>query len=129
MSDRDLLKGLEELERELHRPSTRTSETRLRELLHRDFVEIGRSGSRYSLASILERLAAGDPPEVHAQDFELVFSGTGVALVTCRSAHVAEGGDLQRHTRRSSLWKRQREGWRLLFHQATPIGFFAAVDG
>ena len=111
---------LEQLERELHSAGTRQSESRLKELLHPNFREIGRSGREYSRATILEHLADGEPPKVHADQFRRIDLEPQVALITYKSAHIAEGGGLYRHSLRSSIWIRGEEGWQMVFHQGTP---------
>lgn len=111
---------LETLERELHTAGTRRSATRLKELLHPEFREIGRSGREYLRATILERLAEGEPPKVHAEQFRRVDLEPRVALITYKSAHIAEDGGLCRHSLRSSIWILGEEGWRMVFHQGTP---------
>lgn len=125
----DLLDHLRALETELHRIETRRDRNRLDLLLHRDFVEIGRSGRRYDRAAILSEFAAdGELPPVHAQDFELAAVGPGVALLTYRSAHIDSAGKLHRCSLRSSLWVRTDAGWQVRFHQGTPTGVFARTE-
>lgn len=111
---------LEQLERELHSAGTRQSASRLKELLHPEFREIGRSGRVYSRSAILERLADSEPPKVHAEQFRRVELQPGVSLITYKSAHIAEDGGLCRHSLRSSIWILGEEGWRMVFHQGTP---------
>lgn len=111
---------LEKLERELHSAGTRQSDSRLKELLHPEFREIGRSGREYSRETILDRLTDAEPPRVHAEKFRRFDLNPGVALVTYKSAHVDAIGGLRRHSLRSSLWMLGEDGWRMVFHQGTP---------
>jgi hypothetical protein len=121
MAANALLEQLRALESELHRLETRQNRGRMESLLHRDFVEVGRSGRRYSRTEVLEEFAAGGVLEpVQAQDFQLSELAPGVALLTYRSAHVSPAGDLFRETLRSSLWVVAANGWRIRFHQGTP---------
>lgn len=112
---------LELLERELHSAGTRQSAGRLKELLHPEFREIGRSGREYSRDTILERLIDTEPPHVHAEQFRRVDLESGVALITYKSAHIDATGELRRHSFRSSIWIRGEEGWQMVFHQGTPV--------
>lgn len=90
-------------------------------LLHPDFLECGRSGTRYTRDDILKELSAESIlPVVHAQDFDLVILAENVALLTYLSAHVDAEGNLGRHALRSSLWVRTDVGWQMRFHQGTP---------
>jgi hypothetical protein len=116
-----LLELLRGLETELHRSETRQNRSRMESLLHPDFVELARSGRRYSRNGVLEEFDGGRLMEpVHAQDFELSELGPGIALLTYLSAHVAPTGDLFRQTFRSSLWIETPGGWCMRFHQGTP---------
>lgn len=126
-----LLQTLRALECELHGPQARGDAARLAELLHPEFREFGRSGRSYTQAEIVARLLAEpvDAPEaavvvVHAQDFVLSPLADGLALLTYRSAHRAGAGALERHTNRSSIWRRGPAGWQMLFHQGTPTDVF-----
>lgn len=117
----DLLNHLRELETELHRPEVRRDASRLEELLHESFVEIGRSGRLYDRAAIVELLLnETSAPKVDARDFALDEIADGVALLTYRSAHVDDSGKMTRHSLRASLWQRTERGWRVRFHQGTP---------
>lgn len=111
---------MEKLERELHTAGTRRSAARLKELLHPEFREIGRSGRAYCRDTIIERLTDAEPPKVHAENFRRVDLEVGVALITYKSAHVDSEGRLNRFSLRSSLWLQGQEGWQIVFHQGTP---------
>jgi hypothetical protein len=123
-----LLELLRSLETELHRSETRQNRSRMESLLHPDFVELARSGRRYSRSEVLEEFAAGRAMEpVHARDFELDELAPGVALLTYRSAHAGPNGELFRHSLRSSLWMQTPGGWRMRFHQGTPTDAFQSA--
>lgn len=125
MDANGLLERLRNLETELHRSETRQNRSRMESLLHPDFVELARSGRRYSRNDVLEEFENGHVLEpVHAQDFELSELVPGIALLTYRSAHIGPTGDLARHSLRSSLWIQTPGGWRIRFHQGTPVDAF-----
>ena len=74
-------------------------------LLHPDFVEFGRSGTRYTRAGILKEFGPNtSPAAIHSSHFDLVVLAQGVALLTYVSAHLDAGGNPHRHALRSSLW-------------------------
>lgn len=124
-----LLEQLRSLETELHQDETRRNRKRMDMLLHRDFVEFGRSGKRYSRADVLEEFGAGSAlPAVEARHFDLVVLGEGAALLRYVSAHRNGNGDPERPTLRSSVWVRTAAGWQIRFHQGTPTTQ-AALDG
>ena len=121
-----LLSTLRALELALHSADVRSDVDRLEPLLHPDFREFGRSGDRYDRADVLREFAGAAPSyRVWSQDFELDLLSERIALLTYRSAHMVEGGHLERHTLRTSLWLLTDRGWRMRFHQGTPCGPFA----
>jgi hypothetical protein len=116
-----LLNELQALEVELHHPGVRCSRSRLEQLLHPDFHEVGRSGRPYDRETVVGYLAALEVPPVVASDgFALVELGPQVALLTYRSANVEPGKGLANHTLRSSIWVQSLQGWQLRYHQGTP---------
>ena len=121
MMHSDLLEHLRVLETELHRLETRQSRDRLEQLLHPDFVEISRSGRRYSRSEVLAEFSTTDATleAVDAENFEIAEVAPGIALLTYLSAHRRHTGELYRHTLRSSLWMQTENGWRIRFHQGT----------
>jgi len=116
------------LERQFLSGPARRSAERLAQLLHPDFVEFGRSGTVYLYADVLAQLSAEEAPAIHAQDFQLRILRDTHALLTYRTAHIGEDGELERHTLRASLWQRGPEGWRVAFHQGTPTAPFARLS-
>lgn len=109
------------LERQLLDPAVRSDARRLGALLHPAFVEVGRSGVRYSRAEVLREFAGGAPAyRVAGTDWAVSEVAPGVALVTYRTEHVGEGEEDARPTLRSSLWVRREDGtWTVRFHQGT----------
>ena len=109
--DEAILQHVIELEKRLLDPAIRRDATEVAALLHPDFREIGASGRWWNRDEILTALA-DEPGEHHiARDVVARRAGDGVVLVTY-STHDAL---------RSSLWMQCAEGWRVLFHQGTPI--------
>ena len=121
-SSSDLFRQLSGLELELHRLETRQS-GRLEQLLHPDFVEFARNGRRYSRSEVLAEFCAPESAlePVQVAQLELAEIARGAVLVTYSSAHASANGQLCRHTLRSSLWVETPTGWRMRFHQGTPI--------
>ena len=120
-----LLDTLRKLEIETHQPQLRTDQHKLGRVLHPNFFEIGRTGVIHSRASVLAEFSNHPPSyRVWAQDFQMESLTEALALLTYRSAHVADDGTLERHTLRASLWERTEQGWQLRFHQGTPAAAF-----
>lgn len=120
-----LLETLRELELETHQPQVRADKLRLGRLLHPSFFEAGRSGAFYSRDRVLAEFT-GQPPtySVWSQDFRVELLAEGLALLSYRSAHIADDGSLARPTLRTSLWQSTAQGWQLRFHQGTPAAAF-----
>ena len=114
MSAADDLDVVMALERELQTASCRRDADRLRALLADDFEEVGASGRIWDRASTLELLAAeGSEPEILVRDMSARLIDEGLVLVRWDS----ERSD--RRARRTSLWRRGPDGWRLVHHQGT----------
>lgn len=105
------------LERELQSPATRADVRRLQELLSSDFIEVGASGRRWDLTTILELLeqesSAPDTTEIGIRDLEARRLAADIIQVFWDSD---QGG---RRARRTSLWRRTANGWQQIYHQGT----------
>lgn len=127
--DQDLLHHLQALESRLHQPAVRADALQLGLLLHKDFMEFGRSGGVHGRADTVASLAApGQGLLLVSDGFALVRLGPDSALLTYRSASVAADGSAGRHTLRSSVWLRTGQGWQMRFHQGTPTVAFAMAS-
>ncbi|OKJ74755.1 nuclear transport factor 2 family protein [Streptomyces sp. CB02460] len=99
-------------------PAVRASPEAVTDLLDPEFAEFGASGRRYDRASVLAVTSAvedyGPGPDVSD------LTGTLLAPDLVHLTYVTErNGTL---VRRSSLWRRTGERWRMYFHQGTPAG-------
>jgi len=103
------------LERALLSPAVRGSVERLDELLDPEFREIGASGRLWTRGEMISALVEGDQSDepIEAEDFHATPIGTGLVLLT----YVSDPAG--RVARRSSLWRRSGDRWRLLHHQGT----------
>jgi hypothetical protein len=126
MNTSPLFETLYRLERQLHSPEVRADPHALGQLLHPGFREFARSGEIYTREQVLGEFS-DSPPDyiIWSQDFALEEIQDGLSLLTYRSAHVTESGELERHTLRASLWQRTAGGWTMRFHQGTPAEAFA----
>lgn len=111
---------LQRLEEGLWRPETRFDEQWMRRVLHPEFLEIGRSGRVYDLAATLAAPAEPFETDLPLPGFTAVEVTAGVVLVNYVS-RVRRAGAEGLRARRGSLWLRDESGWRLRFHQGTPV--------
>ena len=123
----DIHKEIETLEISLHQKSVRCNRESLVSLLHPSFMEIGYSGTTHNLESILQALDAesnaGPGPVIWSQGFEFIDLASELVQVIYLSAREKEGV-LIRHAKRTSIWAKDSVGWKLRYHQATPISSF-----
>ncbi|ARP73747.1 DUF4440 domain-containing protein [Streptomyces pluripotens] len=97
-------------------PEVRASPARVLELLDPEFTEIGASGRRWDVASILTVTSgASVSPEspVRVSEMSGVALAPDVVHLTYFAVHQA------RRTWRSSVWRLTETGWRMYFHQGT----------
>lgn len=107
------------LERELQSPATRADVRRLQELLSPDFIEVGASGRRWDLPTILDLLAQEaeepDTAEIGIDNLEARILSTNLIQVFWDSDRAG------RRARRTSLWRRNELGWEQIYHQGTML--------
>jgi hypothetical protein len=114
-SDRD---SIERLEETLWREATRFDRAHMERVLALGFFEFGQSGRRYTRDETLDAQAQAIDARFPLREFAVVEIDERTVLVT----YVSEVGPLPVRARRSSLWTRAETGWRLRFHQGTPLG-------
>jgi len=103
-------------EEELLTSATRRDPERVRELLHPEFIEIGRLGRRWSRDEIVTALASeGMRAPVATSDWNFSELAPGVALIEY-TIHGAESD-----SRHSSVWVVVDTKPQLRFHQGTII--------
>lgn len=116
---REALQELRELEPVFHTPAYGPGRQDAERFVDESFWEVGGSGNAYPrevvLQAVGERLAEGEPQSIPLEDFRCRELGAGVFLVT----YILHQPD--RPTRRSTLWRSTPDGWKMLYHQGTPI--------
>lgn len=108
-------------ELELLASSTRGDAARLRRLLHPEFLEIGRSGRRWTREEIVASLGTeAGRPSPETDEWEFAELAPHLVLVTYRvRSEAADSGPLcSRHV---SVWDTASGQARLRFHQGTPV--------
>ena len=113
----DDFEQLRVLEESLWIAETRFNRTYTESVFAEDFFEYGRSGRFYSRAESLDM----DPEPINAviplPDFSVRMISGGVAQVTYTSLVTCD--EIVQRSRRSSIWSRDAEGWKIRFHQGT----------
>lgn len=118
------------LEIELHQHDTRSNLSRIDQLIHSSFIEIGYSGNTYSKKEILHLLLSEAEPTytVWSQDYQFIELSKDIVQVIYKEARVDEQGKLSRHVIRTSIWQKELDNWQIRFHQASPITGFVQAN-
>jgi hypothetical protein len=98
-------------------PDTRKS-AQVDQLLSDTFVEFGSSGRVYDKTDVVSALRSESSIAYTVSDFAVRLLAPRVALATYRAVRHVEP---PQHTLRSSIWMESVAGWRLVFHQGTPV--------
>ena len=89
-------------------------------VLHESLVEFGANGRVWTRDEVLEALTAGaltDSVGIEAFDVQVVRPGVFLVMFETTETDAATG--LTARQRRSSLWMREADGFRLRFRQST----------
>jgi hypothetical protein len=117
-SDLDVLEELMRREPIFHRAEFGTTRADFERMMDEDFCEVGASGRRYSRAYVLDELEkrhSGPRSDVwETSEFACRRLAEDVYLLTYTLLQ-----DGVRLTRRSTIWRRSGDGWKILFHQGT----------
>lgn len=100
-------------------PAVRAVPDEVLGLLDPEFVEFGASGRRWDRTTILSATTPAPGEEVTTTAVS-ELTGRMLAPGLVQVTYVSDQSG--RRARRSSLWRRRPEGWRLYFHQGTLIG-------
>ncbi len=107
-----------ELEKKLMDPLSRKDANLVGKLLDESFVEFGSSGKVYDRRSVLDRLSQEKPFTSEAFDFVPIELAKNIVQLRFKTRIRNEDGSLTTALR-SSIWKRDGETWRMVFHQGT----------
>ncbi len=103
-----------------HRPELGKSRADFEKMTTDDFWEVGASGRCYSRAFVLDELekrySAPHADTWETKDFRCRRLAPEVYLLTYILLQ-----DGERRTRRSTIWERNSEGWKIIYHQGTII--------
>lgn len=103
-----------------HRPEFGTTRRDFEDMTDPDFWEVGASGRRYSrqyiIDTLVERYSATHEDVWEATGFHCLELAPETYLLTYTLVQ-----DRVRITRRSTIWRRSPEGWKILYHQGTIV--------
>lgn len=115
----DVLDELVRREPIFHRPEFGTTRADFELMTEATFWEVGASGRRYGRQYVLDELerryANQSKDDWQTHDFHCLEIAADNYLLTYT---LNQGGRL---TRRSTIWRRTAEGWKIVYHQGTIV--------
>ena len=114
------------LEESLWRAESRFDGQLMEQTLASDFFEFGRSGRVYKREETLSIPAQPINAKLPLPKFDARLIAADVALVTYMSE--VTYGNVNEVANRSSIWSRVPNGWKLRFHQGTPVESTGGLD-
>ena len=116
----DVLDELRAREPIFHRPEFGTTRAAFEGMMDAGFWEVGASGRRYGREYVLDTLVArhsAPHDDVwETRDFHCVELAPRTYLWTYTLVQ-----DGSRVTRRSTIWRRSDDGWKIVYHQGTVV--------
>jgi hypothetical protein len=115
-----ILNELRRREPIFHRREYGTARAELEQMTDRSFWEIGASGKVYQrdyvINTMLKRYAEGpEPHDWPCRDFSILQVGQDTYLVS----YTLDEPD--RTSKRSTIWRKTRNVWQIVFHQGTVV--------
>ncbi|HAT3869033.1 hypothetical protein SC371_03685 [Legionella pneumophila serogroup 2] len=108
---------LKNFEESLWLEETRFDNQYMDKILDTSFFEYGRSGKTYARDEVMSHPAQTIGAKIPLENFKVHDVSDNVKLVT----YISEVGSEKLRANRSSLWVHEKNGWKLRFHQGTPI--------
>ncbi|WP_299803024.1 DUF4440 domain-containing protein [uncultured Shewanella sp.] len=110
---------LVELELYLQKPEVRASRTELERLIGDEFLEFAATGHRFGKDEVLARLPDERQPQIEASLFTVRELSAEVCQVTYRAKLKKADDNVIGFSIRSSIWRKHRDIWQIVFHQGT----------
>lgn len=117
LSDKDY-RLLQKLEEALWRSETRFDPDFMERVLAEDFSEFGRTGRTYTRQEIITSPSQPIDAVLPLPNFQARLLTDDIALINYNSVTTYAG--IVEYGRRTSIWNRTPDGWKLRFHQGTP---------
>ncbi len=124
------MEHLRKLEESLLQNEIRSNQSKLNDLIHDDFIEIGYSGKTHTKSNILADLPIEQYSEIElwSQDYNFKTLSTDTVLLIYKQCRIDPNGNMSRYAKRSSIWFNNNGNWQLLFHQGTPTEPFEKLS-
>lgn len=112
---------LVKLEEGMWRVETRCNEQWLKNRLHPDFVEVGRSGRVYHYNDMFPITVAEINCDVPLSNMNMTTISSESVMLTYDSKQTFDGNTVAAH--RSSIWVTDGASWQMRYHQGTPFEY------
>ncbi|MHC1748213.1 MAG: DUF4440 domain-containing protein [Cellulosilyticaceae bacterium] len=109
------------LEERLLNPEVRCSKQKLEELLDEEFIEFCTSGNIYiyDKDKVIDTQTNLEVVNWRILDFKIKWISKECILATYRL--VKDSSAIKEYSLRSSIWKKQNNRWKMIFHQGTKM--------
>jgi hypothetical protein len=122
MESSALAELIQQLELKLLQTDLNANPALIDELLAQDFEEIDNHGHLHSRADVIDWLKRKDPNLHWAfRDFRVKMLANDLLLAIYALQKQDQAGNQVSGSIRTSLWQRQGDNWKMIFHQATKI--------
>ncbi|MGB1299316.1 MAG: DUF4440 domain-containing protein, partial [Psychrobium sp.] len=117
----ELTSRLIEQEGMLVSPETRHNIEVIKQLIDKEFIEVGASGRRFDYDDVIERLPIESPMRCLQSDFECRLLTPTIAQLCYHAVIDTKEGELS--SRRTSIWRLEQASmqWKMLYHQGTNL--------
>ncbi|MBQ4833735.1 nuclear transport factor 2 family protein [Pseudoalteromonas sp. MMG010] len=122
-----LFTHLIDAERQLLEPEVRQSVALLDALLDDEFIEIAGNGTVFNKHQVITRLPNEIVPQFYNQGFKGRMLSDDVAQLSYQAAYRRSARAEFQYSLRMSLWRKQGEKWKMVFHQGTPCPQFTIL--
>lgn len=102
----------------------RHGEGALKSLLSSGFLEVGTSGDYFGLSEVLNELPTQNNWKCHAQDFEFRKLDETIVQLIFRAHITTQDNQIGTYSRRTSIWRLEKGGWKMVYHQGTKVDKF-----
>ncbi len=118
-NNRPFEQELKHLEKLLLKPKIRKSVSELSKILSDEFIEFGSSRNIYDKKDIIKLVQNEVAPKITLTNFKIIQLRKEHFLVTYKSLKEEKGN--KTYSLRSSIWKKEKAKYQILFHQGTLI--------
>ena len=109
---------IQALEEKLLDKKVRSSRTELEKIISKEFIEFGSSGKIFSYSDTINSLLT-DNEEFKYNIIEMNVKKLSENIVLVLYLIEIEKDNCKIKTNRSSIWKKEEDSWKIIFHQGT----------